>query len=313
MEMKKRVRSVLLAIVLLTTNTLTAQAGLRYVDVQGNWRVVYESTDSWQTALAYRMKQGWGYFWHSYKAVTKTFGSTGFSSSWWAANRIKIYLKDPSVMDGNSGSMLPGTSYLKLNDEAIAKGDLSSNAMKYLGAIVAHEFGHVVFFQRTQLDKLSAFRIGTALHREDYLTEGLSWYIDSMVYKYRDSTYNSTATSVTNLKNQLRDWDDYYFPESWTTTGYMYYNADFGDTQWRLISIGYFLSRWPNTPNPSYSRISALMDSIRYYCYYRGYDHFDYAYKAVYGYTSGDTSTSRGPSVNTLYSKYYYWYQRSWN
>jgi hypothetical protein len=257
------------------------------------------------------MKQGWGYFWHAYKAVTETFGTTGFSSLWWSNNRIKIYLSD-DLPSGTKGFMYWGTAYLTLNDEAASNGDLSSNAMKYLGSIVAHEFGHIVFFQRTQIHNKTVFHSGTPLSRVDYLTEGLSWYIGSMVYKYKDSTYNTYATNVTNLKNQLRFWDNYYGPESWTRTGWYYRNGSYGDTRWRLISFGYFLSRWPSTPNPSYSRISALMDKIRYYSYHLNDDDFDRAYRVVYGYSGGDTSTSRGPSINTLYSKYYYWYHGSW-
>jgi hypothetical protein len=310
--MKKRAIVVLLVISLFFVNALAAQASLKYVDLRGNWRVVYESTDAWQTTLAYRMKQGWGYFWQAYKDVRATFGSTGLSSSWWFNNRIKIYLKDPVVMDGSYGSTLVGSAYMKLNDEAASYGDLSVNALNFLGSVVAHEFGHIVFFQRTQYHKSKHYDFD----RVAYLTEGLSWYIGCMVYRYRDSTYNEFYTGVTNLKQQLNYWDEEKWESSWYITGWRYYNPYSSGQErvyWRLIGIGYFLTRWPSPPNPSYSRISTLMDNIKYYCYYQNDVNFDRAYQAVYGYPGEHTSTSSGPSVNTLYSKYYYWYHGSWN
>lgn len=194
-------------------------------------------------------------------------------------------------LDYASGDYSAGWYYMGRNYNDITLNLWISGSYSYFGSVASHETTHLILDHKTNLYN----RAGV---ESSWVTEALAWYAQETVYPYGDRNgyaYNAALLNYYSQNGKQRS--------DWYSSGGRYNgwiagqasNLDYVQMQ----TIGYFLAN-------SSRGWSAIHDTVSYLA--RGLD-IDSAFARAYGgLTTGMHSTASGEGVNTLYSKYLYYY-----
>lgn len=169
---------------------------------------------------------------------------------------------------------------------------LRDSYLSEYGQTIAHETAHVFFFHQTKLNEKYAWSSdGAATYT--WLTEALSYYVGGVAYPY-GSQY-SKATLASTFKYYSRNGAE---RASWLDTGRDYKNGSASALELvQLETIGYFISE-----TYSWSGIASLLSTLA------ANGNYESAFKTIFGKESGQSGTSSGADVNTLYSDYIHFY-----
>ncbi len=160
------------------------------------------------------------------------------------------------------------------------------------GATMAHETAHVLFDHKTHLYDRDPVA-------EAWLTEALAYYVGDTVYPYGYNAGYSYNSAVLKYYS-----DNGAQKSSWYESGARYdsrggYSGATALDQAQVETIGYFLA------NYSSEGWGAIQDMVNYLAQGQS---IDSALTNAYGLASGQMGTDSGEGVNTLYSKYIYYY-----
>ena len=269
----KKTAALVLCVMLVVSSVGSAVASSSSYMSTTYYKIYYGSYSSVATALANSV--------YLNAAYTAASGVIGYSTS----NKINIYFYS-SPSSSTLGYTYAGQETIYIN---LYKGSsTSSSVLAAYGSTIAHETGHVLFFDYTKLQNSYTYNV-------TWLTEALSYYIGDVAYAYGSKYSKSTISSYLNYYSSSGK-----TKQSWYTTGKNYYNGSVGGMEWyQLHAIGYFLE--------NYGSGSTSVKNLLTYLH-NGTD-FETAFSKAYGLSTGDTSTTTSSSTNTLYSKYYYyWY-----
>lgn len=213
--------------------------------------------------------------------------------------QMNIYFYNKA--DGAAGYMYGGLQNIYLNRYYF------SDYAKW-GSVVAHESAHILFYNYTNANRWNS----NMLYYTTFLTESLSWYAGSVVYKY--GTKYSEATVKANLQYYANQTGTV---QSWYGSGYYYRNnGGLKTTQaiWQLMAIGYYLTGGQTTT--SSSQVQKLLYSLRasessLRNSYTSVKAFENSFKTAYGYyaNAGWTYGSYY-DTNYLFGKFYYRFYR---
>jgi hypothetical protein len=283
---KMTFRLVLLTIVAsIMLGAMVAQAGMFRPKVYQTtyYSIIYRNATEleWAKALSTYLEE-------SYGAAKKVIG--------YDARRGKLNINFYNRKDGSGGFMYGGLQNIWLNRYYF------SNYESW-GSVVAHETAHVFFYNYTK-----AFAWNWKLaNYTTFLTESLSWYAGSVVYKYGEMY--SEATVKANLQ--------YYYGKtntilSWYDAGYYYRKASGDKTtqaKWQLLSMGYFLTGGATGEAAANVKtlLTTLRTSFRYLMNWKSsINAFENSFKKAYGYSANSRwQLGKYDDTNYLYGQFY--------
>lgn len=188
------------------------------------------------------------------------------------------------------GYTTPGSNSIYIN---LTHGSATNDSyLRDYGEDVAHETGHVLFFHDTGVNNRNS--LGSSEGSSyTWFTEALSYYIGEVAYPYGPQMSKSSLGSLLSSSSSNGS-----KKASWWSSGDDYKNGSYTSLDLaQLETIGYFLASRGGNSNIQ-SALSYLSKG----------DTVESALKKAYGEDTGQSGTSSGADVKTLYSDYLNYY-----